>query len=164
MLIPDPVSGIFFPSRIQGPKRHFFVVSFLSDSWLCCSPKQALYIPFFNHPFMYMSDQSLLLKKYQLMSDCCSVSKRPDRLISKLKTMNIEEVARGGPRIIVVRQPRYSCSYSRAPGLHSGLPTCIGPLIWCSISDAEKLPYTLWQFCGLTLVSMRIRVRMQSLL
>jgi hypothetical protein len=51
-----------------------------------------------------------LAKKYELISDCCSVSKRPDRLISKLKTMNIEEVARGGPRIIVVRQPRYSWS------------------------------------------------------
>ena len=36
-----------------------------------------------------------------------SVSQRPERLISKLKTMSIEEVARGGPRIIVVRQPRY---------------------------------------------------------
>ena len=40
-----------------------------------------------------------------------STSQRPERLISKLKTMNIEEVARGGPRITVVRQPRYSsCS------------------------------------------------------
>merc|ERR1719193_3040683 len=43
-------------------------------------------------------------------SACCvrklCVSQRPERLISKLKTMSIEEVARGGPRIIVVRQPR----------------------------------------------------------
>ena len=35
-----------------------------------------------------------------------STSQRPERLISKLKTMNIEEMARGGARIVVVRQPR----------------------------------------------------------
>jgi len=43
-------------------------------------------------------------------SACCvrklCVSKRPERLISKLKTMNIEENSRGGPKMIVVRQPR----------------------------------------------------------
>merc|ERR1719187_499 len=43
-------------------------------------------------------------------SACCvrklCVSKRPERLISKLKTMNIEENSRGGPKIIVIRQPR----------------------------------------------------------
>ena len=35
-----------------------------------------------------------------------SSSKRPDRLISKLKTMNLEDLARGGKRIVVLRQPR----------------------------------------------------------
>jgi len=43
-------------------------------------------------------------------SACCvrklCVSQRPERLISKLKTMSIEEVARGGPRMTVIRQPR----------------------------------------------------------
>ena len=37
---------------------------------------------------------------------CCSTSQRPERLISKLKTMNIEEMARGGARIVVIRQPK----------------------------------------------------------
>ena len=35
-----------------------------------------------------------------------SSSKRPERLISKLKTMNLEDLARGGKRIIVIRQPK----------------------------------------------------------
>jgi len=43
-------------------------------------------------------------------SACCvrklCTSQRPERLISKLKTMNIEEVARGGPRVTVIRQPK----------------------------------------------------------
>lgn len=43
-------------------------------------------------------------------SACCvrklSSSKRPERLISKLKTMNLEDAARGGKKIVVVRQPR----------------------------------------------------------
>merc|ERR1719347_1158563 len=43
-------------------------------------------------------------------SACCvrklCNSQRPERLISKLKTMNIEEVARGGPRVTVLRQPK----------------------------------------------------------
>merc|ERR550519_1357784 len=43
-------------------------------------------------------------------SACCvrklCTSKRPERLISKLKTMNIEENSRGGPKMIIVRQPR----------------------------------------------------------
>ena len=37
--------------------------------------------------------------------DLCS-SKRPERLVSKLKTMRIEESARGGRTIVVIRQPR----------------------------------------------------------
>ena len=36
----------------------------------------------------------------------CSSSKRPERLISKLKTMNLEDAARGGKKIVVIRQPR----------------------------------------------------------
>jgi len=43
-------------------------------------------------------------------SACCvrklSSSKRPERLISKLKTMNLEDAARGGKKIVVIRQPR----------------------------------------------------------
>ncbi len=43
-------------------------------------------------------------------SACCvrkiSSSKRPDRLISKLKAMNLEDLARGGKRIVVIRQPK----------------------------------------------------------
>jgi len=43
-------------------------------------------------------------------SACCvrklCTSQRPERLISKLKTMNIEEMARGAARIVVIRQPR----------------------------------------------------------
>merc|ERR1711981_1041474 len=43
-------------------------------------------------------------------SACCvrklSSSKRPERLMSKLKTMRIEESARGGRTIVVIRQPR----------------------------------------------------------
>ena len=35
-----------------------------------------------------------------------STSQRPERLISKLKTMNNEEAARGAPRIVVIRQPK----------------------------------------------------------
>ena len=35
-----------------------------------------------------------------------SSSKRPERLISKLKTMNLEDAARGGKKIVVIRQPR----------------------------------------------------------
>jgi hypothetical protein len=35
-----------------------------------------------------------------------SSSKRPERLISKLKTMNLEDAARGGKKMIVVRQPK----------------------------------------------------------
>ena len=35
-----------------------------------------------------------------------SSSKRPERLISKLKTMNMEDAARGGKKIVVIRQPR----------------------------------------------------------
>ena len=37
---------------------------------------------------------------------CFSTSQRPERLISKLKTMNIEEMARGAARVVVIRQPR----------------------------------------------------------
>ena len=36
----------------------------------------------------------------------CSSSKRPERLISKLKTMNLEDAARGGKKIVVIRQPK----------------------------------------------------------
>ena len=43
---------------------------------------------------------------YLISLSICSVSQRPERLISKLKTMSIEEVARGGPRMTVIRQPR----------------------------------------------------------
>jgi len=43
-------------------------------------------------------------------SACCvrklSSTKRPERLISKLKTMNLEDAARGGKKMIVVRQPK----------------------------------------------------------
>merc|ERR550539_148589 len=43
-------------------------------------------------------------------SACCvrklCTSQRPERLISKLKTMNNEEAARGAPRIVVIRQPK----------------------------------------------------------
>merc|ERR550539_2007822 len=43
-------------------------------------------------------------------SACCvrklCTSRRPERLISKLKTMNLEEAARGAPRIVVIRQPK----------------------------------------------------------
>jgi len=79
---------------------------------------------YLSHPSTHLSHASMYLShhpcnsathpscKKLCISHCCSVSKRPDRLISKLKTMNIEEVARGGPRIIVVRQPRYSSRYS----------------------------------------------------
>ena len=35
-----------------------------------------------------------------------SSSKRPERLISKLKTMNLEDAARGGRKIVVIRQPK----------------------------------------------------------
>ena len=36
----------------------------------------------------------------------CSNAQRPERLISKLKTMNIEEKARGAARVVVTRQPK----------------------------------------------------------
>merc|ERR1712018_1003353 len=43
-------------------------------------------------------------------SACCvrklSSSKRPERLMSKLKAMNLEDAARGGKKIVVIRQPR----------------------------------------------------------
>lgn len=43
-------------------------------------------------------------------SACCvrkiSSSKRPERLISKLKTMNLEDAARAGKKIVVIRQPK----------------------------------------------------------
>merc|ERR550539_120291 len=43
-------------------------------------------------------------------SACCvrklCTSQRPERLISKLKTMNLEEAARGGMKVTVVRQPK----------------------------------------------------------
>merc|ERR1719447_1600052 len=43
-------------------------------------------------------------------SACCvrklCTSRRPERLISKLKTMNLEEAARGGLKVTVVRQPK----------------------------------------------------------
>ena len=43
-------------------------------------------------------------------SACCvrklSSSKRPERLISKLKAMNLEDDARAGRKIIVSRRPR----------------------------------------------------------
>jgi len=43
-------------------------------------------------------------------SACCvrklSSSKRPERLISKLKTVNLEDAARGGKKIVVIRQPK----------------------------------------------------------
>jgi cold shock CspA family protein len=43
-------------------------------------------------------------------SACCvrklCTSRRPERLISKLKTMNLEEAARGGMKVTVVRQPK----------------------------------------------------------
>ena len=35
-----------------------------------------------------------------------SSSKRPERLISKLKAMNLEDAARSGKRIVVIRQPK----------------------------------------------------------
>ena len=35
-----------------------------------------------------------------------SNAQRPERLISKLKTMNIEEKARGAARVVVIRQPK----------------------------------------------------------
>merc|ERR1711978_27244 len=43
-------------------------------------------------------------------SACCvrklSSSKRPERLISKLKAMNLEDAARLGRKIVVTRQPK----------------------------------------------------------
>jgi len=43
-------------------------------------------------------------------SACCvrklSSSKRPERLISKLKAMNLEDAARAGRKIVVTRQPK----------------------------------------------------------
>merc|ERR1712051_403818 len=43
-------------------------------------------------------------------SACCvrklSSSKRPERLISKLKAMNLEDAARSGRKIVVLRQPK----------------------------------------------------------
>merc|ERR1719225_2164988 len=43
-------------------------------------------------------------------SACCvrklCTSRRPERLISKLKTMNNEEMARGAARVVVIRQPK----------------------------------------------------------
>ena len=35
-----------------------------------------------------------------------SSSKRPERLISKLKAMNLEDDARAGRKIVVIRQPK----------------------------------------------------------
>jgi hypothetical protein len=43
---------------------------------------------------------------YILFLTICSTSQRPERLISKLKTMNNEELARGAPRMVVIRQPK----------------------------------------------------------
>lgn len=42
----------------------------------------------------------------QCFNPTFSSSKRPERLISKLKTMNLEDAARGGKKIVVIRQPR----------------------------------------------------------
>ena len=42
------------------------------------------------------------LKLFHLYSS----TKRPERLISKLKTMNLEDAARGGKKMIVARQPK----------------------------------------------------------
>ena len=44
--------------------------------------------------------------KLSLFYSTSSSSKRPERLISKLKTMNLEDAARGGKKIVVIRQPR----------------------------------------------------------
>ena len=57
--------------------------------------------------FVVVTNQRARKRKH---TACCVrklfTSQRPERLISKLKTMNIEEVARGGPRVTVIRQPK----------------------------------------------------------
>ena len=40
-----------------------------------------------------------------------SSSKRPERLISKLKAMNLEDAARSGRKIVVLRQPKVSFGF-----------------------------------------------------
>ena len=44
----------------------------------------------------------------------CSSSKRPERLISKLKAMNLEDAARSGRKIVVLRQPKVSFGFSNS--------------------------------------------------
>ena len=41
-----------------------------------------------------------------LFSSSISTAQRPERLLSKLKAMNIEEMARGAARVVVIRQPK----------------------------------------------------------
>ena len=56
-----------------------------------------------------MKEQLFFVKirlKLSLFYSTSSSSKRPERLISKLKTMNLEDAARGGKKIVVIRQPR----------------------------------------------------------
>ena len=51
-----------------------------------------------------------------------SSCKRPERLISKLKTMKVEDEARGGKKIVVLRQPKgpegQGFKAKRNPGEH----------------------------------------------
>ena len=49
----------------------------------------------------------LVISCHDVTSFCFrSNAQRPERLISKLKTMNIEEKARGAARVVVTRQPK----------------------------------------------------------
>ena len=54
-------------------------------------------------PFFYFFAQH---KKSYKIKSVFSNAQQPERLISQLKTMNIEEKARGAARVVVIRQPK----------------------------------------------------------
>ena len=73
--------------------------------------KLVIYLPILSTIFCIFANGYTLIINIFYLIYFSSSSKRPERLISKLKAMNLEDAARSGRKIVVLRQPKVSFGF-----------------------------------------------------
>ena len=73
-----------------------------------------IYLPILSTIFCIFANVYTLIINIFYLIYFSSSSKRPERLISKLKAMNLEDAARSGRKIVVLRQPKVSFGFSNS--------------------------------------------------